>query len=341
MVPGLPCPALAGQGRAGWSGAVRRAGPGPAAPGGRLRAGVCVVCCGGSRVRLAAGGIECGLGAFGAFAVQVGELAAGLQLGVVSGVQGVAFAAGVRAGTLGLGAGVCLGLAGAGDLGLGADPHRCRVIGGLAGLLLAAAGFGAGGGDRRVGAGAGGCCLSLGLPGACLGGLLQVAGGFQGFQGGVQFLVSLGGLGVRDGGGCLSATAAGVGVGQLRADLCRVEPGSFGAGVPGQRGAVAQDSLQPGQRVFAWPGHQAVRLSGRDAVIRAAGAAGAGRVVVSAGARIAAVLPRPAVAGRRDRGAAAGPAAVTHQVTGLAGDQAGGMFRCHCDPFLSFLLTRK
>jgi len=305
-----------------------------------------------SRVRLAAGGIECGLGAFGAVAVQVGELAAGLQLGVVGGVQGVAFAGGVRAGALGLGAGVCLGLAGAGDLGLGADPRRRRVIGGLAGLLLAAAGFGAGGGDRRlgiglgggdrrVGAGAGGCCLSLGLPGACLGGLLQVAGGFQGFHGGVQFLVSLGGLGVRDGGGCLSATAAGVGVGQLRADLCRVEPGSFGAGVPGRRGAVAQDSLQPGQRVFAWPGHQAVRLSGRDAVIRAAGAAGAGRVVVSAGARIAAVLSRPAVAGRRDRGAAAGPAAVTHQVTGLAGDQAGGMFSCHCDPFLSFLLTGK
>ncbi len=177
--------------------------------------------------------------------------------------------------------------------------------------------------DRRVSAGAGGCCLSLGLPGACLGGLLQVAGGFQGFQGGVQFLVSLGGLGMRDGGGCLSATAAGVGVGQLRADLCPVSQGSFGAGEPGQRGAVAQDSLQPGQRVFAWPGRPAVRLGGRDAVIRAAGAAGAGRVVVSAGARIAAVLPRQAVAGRQDRGAAAGPAAVTHQVTGLAGDQAG------------------
>lgn len=55
------------------------------------------MCCGVSRVRLAAGGIECGLGAFGAVAVQVGELAAGLQLGVVSGVQGVAFAGGVRA----------------------------------------------------------------------------------------------------------------------------------------------------------------------------------------------------------------------------------------------------
>jgi len=288
------------------------------------------LCCGA--VRLGAGGIERGLGAFGAVAVQVGELAAGVQLGVVGGVQGVTFAGGVRAGTLGLRAGVGFGLAGAGDLGLGADPRRRRVVGGLAGLLLAGAGFGAGGGDRRVGAGAGGCCLSLGAAGACFGGLLQAAGGFQGFEGGLQFLVSFGGLGVRDDGCCLGATTACVGVGQLRADLCRVEPGGFGAGVPGQRGALPQDSLQPGQRVTIRPRHQGIRLG-----VRAAGAAGAGLVVVEAGACIAAVLPRPAMAGLGDRGAAAGPAAVSHQVTGLG----GGLFSYHCDPFLSFLLTGK
>jgi hypothetical protein len=57
--------------------------------------------------------------------------------------------------------------------------------------------------------------------------------------------------------------------------------------------------------------------------------------VEQGGARIAAVLPRSAVADLLDWGAAAGSAAVTHQVTGLA----GGLIGYHCDPFLSFLLT--
>ena len=275
-----------------------------------------------------AGCLERGLGAFGAVAVQVGELMAGLQLGGVGGVQGVAFAGGVRAGTLSLRAGVCFGLACAGDLGLGADPRCRRVVGGLAGLLLAGPGFRAGGGDRRlrigpggsdrrVGVCAGGCSLSLGLPGVCLGGLLQAAGGFQGFQGGLQFLVGFGGLGVRDDGSCLSAAAAGVAVGQLRADLGRVEPGGLSAGVPGQRGGLPEQGFQPGQRVTIWPCRQEGCHAGR---VRAAGA---GSIVVGAGARIAAVLPGPAVASCRDRGAAAGAAAVPHQVTGLPGGLIG------------------
>src|ERR1019366_1027749 len=218
-------------------------GPGPGASRCRLlrgaasgRAGAAIggagVRCRGQVAELGTGGVQCGLGALGAAALQVGELVAGLQLGVVGGVQGVAFAGGVGAGALDLGAGADLGLAGAGDLGVGADAYRCRVFGRLAGLLLAGVSVGTGSGDRRSGGGAGGrgvvagrCCLVQGLPGACLGVLLQAAGGLQGFDRGLQFLVGFGGLGVRGGGSGLGAAAGGVGGGELRADMLRVELG--------------------------------------------------------------------------------------------------------------------
>jgi hypothetical protein len=188
---------------------------------------------------------------------------------------------------------------------------------------------------------AGSAGVGLGAGGACLGILLQTAGSFQGLQGGLQFLVSPGGLGVRDGGSGLGAASAGVGVGQLRADLRRIEPGGFGAGVPGQRGGLPQYGIQPGQGIAVRPCRQAVRLRGHGARVSAAGAAGAGGVVVGAGARIAAVLPRPAMAGLLDRGAAAGPTAVSHQVTGLAGGQHGLIGHRHRDPLLSFLFRER
>jgi hypothetical protein len=148
--------------------------------------------------------------------VQVGELPARLQLGGVSSVQGLTFAGGVGAGAPGLLAGAGLGLAGAGGLGLVADARRCRVAGGVAGLLLARSGLGAGGGDRRFRAGAGsadrrggigrcGCGTGFGMAGACLGRLLQPAGSVEGLDGGLQFLAGFGGLGVRDDGSCLGA----------------------------------------------------------------------------------------------------------------------------------------
>ena len=139
----------------------------------------------------------------------------------------------------------------------------------------------------------------------------------------------------------LMPTPAGVGISELRADMSRVEQRGVGAGVPGQRGALPQQGLQPGQRVTVRPCRQAVCLGGHGAVVRAAGAGGAGGVVVSAGARVAAVLARPAVAGLGDGGAAAGPAAVQHLVTGLAGSMIGGLIGHHDDPFLSFPLTVK
>jgi len=187
--------------------------------------------------------------------VQVGELPAGLQLGGVSSVEGLTFAGGVGAGAPGLLAGAGLGLAGAGGLGLVAVAGGCRVVGGVAGLLLARGGFGAGGGDRRFRAGAGsadrrggigrcGCGTGFGMAGACLGRLLQPAGSVEGLDGGLQFLAGFGGLGVRDDGSCLGAAPAGVRVSELRADMRRVEQHGFSAGVPGQRGAVAQQGLQ-------------------------------------------------------------------------------------------------
>ena len=226
------------------------------------------------------------------------------------------------------------------------------LLGGVAGLLLAGSGFGTGGGDRCFRAGAGGadrrggigrcgCGAGFGMAGACPGRLLQAAGGVEGLEGGLQFLAGFGGLGVRDDGGCLGTAPAGVGISELRADMRRVEQRGFSAGVPGQRGGLPQQGLQPGQRVTVRSCRQALCLGGHGAGVRAAGAGGAGGVVVSASARIAAVLPRPAVAGLGNGGAAARPAAVQHLVTGLPGSMSGGLIGHHDDPFLSFPRTVK
>ena len=65
-------------------------------------------------------GVELLLGAFGAGAFGGGERGDGLELGLVLLAEGAAFAGGVGADAVCLGAGVGLGLAGAGDLGVGA-----------------------------------------------------------------------------------------------------------------------------------------------------------------------------------------------------------------------------
>ncbi len=73
-------------------------------------------------------GVEQLLGAFGAGAFGGGERRDGVELGLVLLTQGAAFASGVGADAVCLGAGVGLGLAGADGLGVGAAGGLGRVV---------------------------------------------------------------------------------------------------------------------------------------------------------------------------------------------------------------------
>ena len=275
----------------------------------------------GELAAVGAFGFELGFGSLGAGSFGVGEGALGFELGVVAFAEGVAFAGGVLAGALGLGAGVGFGLAGAAGLGAGCGAGvACggeRVValalepGGVAecgGGLLAGAVLG--GGDFLRGAAAelvqfggegAGCFRGL----ACGGfrGALVVAGGGEGFGEGLGFRFGLGLAGAGGDGGRLGAAAAGLGVGDLGADAGGVQAGGVLAGGPGQDGGLAQERLEDGERVAvpaAVPG----------------GSGDAGVVVVAAGAVVAAEDPvaTASAAGRE------GVAAAWSLALGRAGD---------------------
>ncbi len=160
-------------------------------------------------------GLELGFGAFGAFAFGLGERVCRGELGLVVLAEGVAFTGGVGAGLGCLVAGVCLGLAGAADLGIGAVPGLRgggdRVVA-FAGAAVASAraaadlllGAGRDGGDLR-----GWCRCAAGrarrprrgrcrrLPRGGLGGGGVGAGGGEGLGEGVCFLAGFGWLARR------------------------------------------------------------------------------------------------------------------------------------------------
>ena len=181
-------------------------------------------------------GFELGFGSFSAGSFGAGEGALGFELGGVAFAEGVAFAGGVLAGALGLGAGVGFGLAGAADLGAGggagvACGGECVVA-----LALEPGGVAAGGGGLLAGAVLGGGDFLRGVAAelvqfggegaggfrglACRGfrGVLVVAGGGEGFGEGPGFCFGFGLAGLRGDGGGLGAAPGGLGVGDVGAD---------------------------------------------------------------------------------------------------------------------------
>jgi hypothetical protein len=256
-------------------------------------------------------GLELGFGALGAVPFGLGERVCRGELGLVVLAEGVTFAGGVSAGLGCLVAGVCLGLAGAADLGVGSVPGlrgggdrvvafagAAAGVGACGGCLLL--GAGRDGGDLRAGVGAQlvelggrGAGGVRGLPGGGLGGGGVGAGAGEGLGEGVCFLAGL--VGVRGGGdgGGLGAAAGCFGFGDLGADGGGVQAGGLLAGGADQDGGLPDEGVQGSDRVG---------VAGRD---RGRGG-NAGVVVVTAGAVIAAELPGSAAAGRGQGPAAAG-----------------------------------
>src|SRR6266852_5565340 len=319
-----------GAGTAGWftgllAGRRFRVGVAAGVPCGGLVLGVP----GGQRPEAGEFGVELVFGAVGASAFGGGERVGGAGLGLVMLAEGVAFAGGVGADVPGLGAGVCLGLAGAADLGVGAVLCLACGLGRGVALALAAGDGLLGGGDARgcFGAGggdlAGGLRLGLGVagsgdrrPGGCLGGVLGGPGGIQGLGEGAGFLACLGGLSLCGDGAGLGPLPGGLSLGQDDTHAGGVQAAGLGPGLADQRGGLAGQGLQRGERVTAGCGS------------RVAGGAIAGSVVVAAGAVLAAELPGTAQAGGRQRAAASGSLAYAGRAGGLAG---------HHGTFLSFL----
>ena len=230
--------------------------------------------CGDVAGELAAFGAFCfelGFGAFGAGAFGVGEGALCLELGVVAVAEGFALAGGVVAGAAGLVAGVGLGLAGAGGFGFGGG--ACVAGGGerAVALALEARRVVAGGGDllaccfRGCGDLLGGVAAELvQLGGEPEGGFLRALGGVPGragvVAGGLECLgeclclglgFCLAGLGGD--GGCLGAPPAGLGVGDVGADVGRIEGGGLVACRPGEDGGLAEGLLKGVERAPSPP----------------------------------------------------------------------------------------
>ena len=283
-------------------------------------------------------GLEQLLGAFSAGAFGGGERGDGVELGLVLLAEGVAFAGGVGADAVCLGAGVGLALAGAEDLGVGA-------AGGL-GCVVAFAGaacrFGLGradlpgclgsrGGDLGggVAAGLGGrgrgvLGFQAGSGGFGPGGAGVVAGRVEGFGQDLGPGFGFGGAGLGGHGGCLGAAPRGLGLGDLRPDPGRVQGGGLLAGGAGEHGGLADHRVEGGQRVSG-----AVRGGrGRDQdagiVVEAAGAGVAaelaGSPAIADGQDVPAARPLADGRRRRARGLAAGADG------GIAGHD--GTFRC-------------
>ena len=160
-------------------------------------------------------GLELGFGTLGAGSFGLGERVCRGELGLVVLAEGVTFAGGVGAELGCQVAGVCLGLAGAADLGAGSVPglrgggDRVVALAGAAaggsargGCLLVSAGLDSG--DLRAGVaaqlgelGGGGACRVRGFLGGGLGGSGAGAGGSEGLGEGICFLAGFGRLARR------------------------------------------------------------------------------------------------------------------------------------------------
>ena len=290
-------------------------------------------------------GLQQLLGALGAGALGGGERGDGVQLCLVLVAEGVAFAGGVGAGPVGLGAGVGFGLPGAAGLGVGTPGGLDRLVtfaGGLASFGLRGAdlpgGLGPGGGDVAgcvaaglLGRGCGGSGFLAGGGGGGLGGADVLAGCLQGLGQGLGLGGGFAGAGPGGDGGGFGAAAGGLGLGDLGPDPGRVQAGGLLAGGPDEDGGLPDHALQRGQRVRGGIGGHGCRDGD------------AGVVVVAAGALVAAELPgAAAVLGGQDVSAARPLAEGCRGRAGLlpGGGIAGhdGTFRYQPLLFFSFLL---
>jgi hypothetical protein len=224
------------------------------------------------------------LGVLGTGAPGVGQGLGGGQLGGAGGGRRAAFAGGVGADVVVFGAGVCFGLPGPADLGVGVV--ACLVSGGQRGVPAGVrgtglvAGLGQGRGGFPAGLGELGVCLVADGLGAGIGGVGVGAGGVGGLQrglrivpggvhrrgGGLPGLVGSGGPGQGDRGLGLCLAAGGIGCGQRRGDPAGVSGGQLGGGGAGQVGGLGEQLLQAGQRAAGGGGLQP-GVAGGEAVV--------------------------------------------------------------------------